>query len=612
MKATLQHYDFTPVDWHLANTLTAQTPGSSAELGLAAALASKRCRQGHVYARLAEVAGLSLARTELDDPVFAREDSWPALDSWLEKLRESAAVTEPERLDPAKPLVLSGDRLYLSRYYFHERALARRLQERIAEPLIVQDVLRLRAALEQHFSPLKPESERQRVAVAIALLSRLCIVTGGPGTGKTSAIIRLLGVLVEQARGEGSAMPRVLILAPTGKAASRIAESIRESKERLFVDESVRCCIPDTAVTIHRALGFAARADYSGIGRLAADILVVDEASMVDLALMRRLFDACAQVPRIILLGDPEQLESVLAGSVLAQLSANAHTGYSQCRSLQIHALTGLEIPTDGRVNADLNDCRIELTVSHRFHSDSGIGRLAEAVRSGQSGEALRILTATRNETQFIELPASPRASLRSVIALAEDGYQTLDEAQGPEMALAALKHFRILCGHRHGPLGVESINEALLSSSELHRHSSTARAVPILITENSKGISLYNGDVGVLYSTNLAGQAQRACFLGEAGKLRVIFGSRLPTHELAFAMTVHKSQGSELDHVVIVLPKLNSPLLTRELLYTAITRARKSCVICGTKDAFVQACQQKSMRCSGLREALAQPEHSR
>ena len=320
---------------------------------------------------------------------------------------------------------------------------------------------------------------------------------------------------------------------------------------------------------------------------------------------MRRLFEACAKVARVILLGDPEQLQSVSAGSVLAELSIDGHVGYSRNRAQQLNALTGLEIPTNGRDPIDLDDCRIELTVSHRFGSNSGIGKLAESIRTGQCGEALRILTTSSNETQFMEFGARLPVGLERVIGLASVGYQTLFAATEPETALAALTEFRILCGHRHGPLGVESINEILLTTSGLTPQGQNTPTVPILITENAPGLSLYNGDVGVLFTTSTAGQAQRAYFVGDAGKLRVFSRSRLPAHELAFAMTVHKSQGSELATVVIILPTVNSPLLTRELLYTAITRARKTCVICGTREAFVQACQRRSLRGSGLREAL-------
>ena len=606
MRSALSLYEFSPVDWHLADTIAAHSPGSSDELKLAVALLSKRCREGHVCVSLPEVADLSLSRTELDIPGPSLTDVWPSRQTWLKKLRESDAVTEPDRLNPAKPVVLWGDRLYLSRYYFHERALAQRIRERVAEPLHIQDPAVLRVSIEQHYSPLHPDSSKQRVAIAIALLSRLCIVTGGPGTGKTSTIIRLLGVLVGHALREGCAVPRVLLLAPTGKAASRIAESIRQSRARLLTDEPIRKNIPESAITIHRALGVGSRWDNSGNNKLAADVVVVDEASMVDLALMRRLFDACENVPRLILLGDPEQLESVLAGSVLAELSGTAHPGYSLPRAEQLHALTGLEIPTNGQVSTGLDDCRIELTGSHRFQSEGGIGKISELVRGGFGSEAWRLLTTSNGELRFVEFSSNLRTSLNRILELAKAGYGAFFAAKEPQAALCALNEFRILSGHRNGPFGVTSINEALSNLAPLMHCKADGCAWPCLITENATELSLYNGDVGVLYAEAVSREGRRAYFLGKEGQLRAISSSRLPAHELAFAMTVHKSQGSELENVVTILPRTSSPLLTRELLYTAITRARSSCTVCGTKEAFIQACQQKSRRSSGLREALA------
>ena len=276
MTEALARYEFAPVDWHLASTLAKYSPVPSEELKLAAALVSKRCRQGHTCAALGEVAGLSLAQTETGNPGGQGEDTWPLLQHWLDKLRASGSVAEADPLNPAMPLVLLGERLYLSRYFYHEKALAQSLRERIEAPPHAVDLARMRATIDRIFAPLHPESEKQRLAVALALLARLCIVTGGPGTGKTTTIVRMLACLVEQARARTVEAPRILIVAPTGKAASRIAESIRESKAGLALDDRVGECIPDSAITIHRALGLSARADYSGPARMAADVVIVE------------------------------------------------------------------------------------------------------------------------------------------------------------------------------------------------------------------------------------------------------------------------------------------------------------------------------------------------
>ena len=604
MKALLSKFEFAPLDWHLARTIAALSPSPSQELRLAVALASKRCREGHVCVSLAETAGQPLSRTELNDADADSTETWPRLQVWLDGLHGSGATTPPDPLDTTKPLVLSGDRLYLTRYFLHERGLIERVRQRVTASLDVADRPRIRSVIDGLHAPLGAESAGQRLAIAIALLSGLCIVTGGPGTGKTAAILRLLAVLVEQAVGSGQDAPRVQLLAPTGKAASRISETIRHSKRDLRVSDSVKQLIPETAATIHRALGAGARPDYSGTPRMAADVVIVDEASMVDLALMRRLFDACTTVPRLILLGDAEQLESVLAGSVLAELTASSHRGYGRERAAALRELTGLDVPARASTDVSLDDCRVELTFSHRFHSGGGIGRLAQAVRNGDGGEAWRVLTSNDTETRFVELPPHLSTSSKLILDLAADGYRELSRAADPTAALSALQQFRILCGHRRGPLGVEAINQSLDNAGL----SPKLGIVPFLVTQNAPTLSLYNGDVGVLSGSARSRTGRKAFLLGPTGELRVFSPSRLPAHESAFAMTVHKSQGSEVERVVVVLPRIDSPLLTRELLYTAITRARNACTICGTKAAFLQACARKSGRSSGLSEGLATP----
>ncbi len=419
MKAILSQFEFEPLDWQLASTVSALSHNPSDELRLAIALASKRRREGHVCVSLSEVAGRPLWQTEQIDNTPAVEATWPRLGTWVESLHESDAVTQPEPLDPARPLVLVNDRLYLTRYYLHEKALIERVHERVTESLDLAEPARFRRAIESLYAPLQPESERQRLAIAVSLLSRLCIVTGGPGTGKTTAIVRLLAVLVQQAITLRRDAPRALLLAPTGKAASRISDAIRQSKKSLVLSDPVRQCIPDSASTIHRVLGLGARPDYTGHCRLAADVVIVDEASMVDLALMRRLFDACVNVPRLVLLGDSEQLESVLAGSVLAELTATAHQGYGQQRASSIRALTGLEVPASGQTIPRIDDCRVELTVSHRFRSDSGIGRLAQAVRLGQSEQAWQTLVAGNSDVSFVELPSHASSATSAVLQIA-------------------------------------------------------------------------------------------------------------------------------------------------------------------------------------------------
>ncbi len=600
MKQELSQLGFEPLDWHLAKVLSVGSPQFSKNIELAILLASKRCREGHVCVSLAEVAALPLSITEAADEPAACALNWPPLGLWLEELTSSDLVSHGTAHNPLRPLVLHGDRLYLTRYYLHELALAQRIRERVSEALVPANALAVRGEIEHLCEPLHPDSEHQRLALAIAIMSRLALITGGPGTGKTTTIVKLLAVLLQQALDDNAAIPRVMLLAPTGKAATRIAESIRLSKQRLDASEAVKAAIPDAASTIHRALGVAARPDCAVNKQLAADIVIVDEASMVDLALMRRLFDACANVKRLVLLGDAEQLESVLAGSVLSELTAARHTGYCHESAQWLTQMTGLEVPSRGHASRTLDDCRIELTVSHRFASKGGVGRLAQAVRAGNGSEVLDIVRSAASDVRFVELSQDDARDAGPILDVAEVGYRRFRAAATPKEAVDALMQFRVLCAHRRGPLGIEAINRLLVE-----RHRARHCPIPILITENSPEVSLYNGDMGVLWPEADSSLGQQAHVRSADGELRSFSLRRLPAFELAFATTVHKSQGSEVNEVAFVLPGLNSPLLTRELLYTAITRARTHCTIFGTKEALVRACERKSRRLSGLAAQL-------
>ena len=595
MKTEFSKFGFEPLDWHLAKVLTRGTSAAK-NVELAIMLTSKRCREGHVCASLSDVAGLPLRMTELAFEPEPCDISWPPLKAWLDELEASDLVTRQEAFDPSRPLVLAGDRVYLARYYLHEMALSQRISERISQPLPAVEPAMARNSIERLFSPLHPNSELQRLAIALALVSRFSVITGGPGTGKTTTIIKLLAVLIERSLSESQRMPSILLLAPTGKAASRIAESIRQSKDPLPTTDLVKRAIPEAASTIHRALGPAARAGSTTGKQISADIVIVDEASMVDLALMRRLFDACVSVPRLVLLGDTEQLESVLAGSVLSELTAKSQTGYSRPRAELLTSMTGIRVTESGRDSPTLDDCRIELTVSHRFAATGSIGRLAQSIRAGKGADAFTILQSGGNEAQFIELAHNDAQSAKAVLDLAEDGYRVFRAATTPQKAVEALLQFRVLCGHRQGPLGIEAINAAL-AVSRRGRHS----PIPILITENAPSVSLFNGDFGVIWPPSDTTRDGQAYVRTADGELRSFSTRRLPAHEMAFAMTVHKSQGSEIERIAFVLPRPNSPLLTRELLYTALTRARSGCTIIGTKEALIQACERKSRRFAGL-----------
>lgn len=613
-----------PIDVHFALTLGEIVEERDESVLLAAALVSLRSREGHVCVPLADVAGLPIA-------VDGDLGTWPELEPWRAALTASPLVSGGvER----RPLVLDGaGRLYLQRYYEHERRLATLLRGRAGleemrvEPGFVKEALaRLFGS-----TPDAPLGDQQ-AAVLVALVQRLVIISGGPGTGKTSTVARLLTLLVESALARGQAPPRILLLAPTGKAAGRLVESIRLAKGRLDAAPEVLAAVPEEARTIHRALGVRRGGGgywHDASRPLLADVVLVDEASMVDLALMRHLVEAVPPTARLILLGDRHQLASVEAGSVLGELCAAAEVGaagettrppvtgvgYGEQLCAAVAALSGKQLRVASGPTAPLRDHVVELTKSYRFDADSAIGQLAAAVREGDVRRVVRLLERGGEADEVSWVKESPAQELsESLVARVVEGFRPMFEASDAAAALAALSRFRVLCAHRRGWAGVEHLNERIRVAL------SRARLVPswgeffpgrpVLVTCNDYAVGLFNGDVGLTW-----GEPMKVHFEGDSGAsvagqpaTRPISTARLPAHETAFAMSVHKSQGSEHDEVLIVLPEAGSPLLTRELLYTAITRAKKQVRLVGSPEAVEQAVQRQVGRASGLADALSVP----
>ena len=493
-------------------------------------------------------------------------------------LRASKVVGAPGEF---APLVLDSGRLYLRRYWDYEQQLARALRERAAAKPPQIDKRRLDARLKKLFpAPKKGETDWQQVAALNAVARNFSVITGGPGTGKTRTVLAILALLLKQPGGENL---RIALAAPTGKAAARLTESLRAAPEEL----------PQEAATIHRLLGNIPDSPYfrhSAARPLPADVVIIDEASMVDLALMAKLVDAVPLTSRLILLGDRDQLASVEAGNVLADICAAAET-------------TDGETPLRGTV--------VELRRNYRFSETGGIYLLSTAVNAGNADAATAALQSDREEVRRQSLP--PPTNLASAFReLIIAGYRPALEAADPFTALAHLQQFRILCAVRHGPFGVENLNslaEQILADAGLVTpRSGWYRGRPVMITRNDRNLQLFNGDSGIILPDAEAGGELRAFFVSAEGKLRRFLPSRLPPHETAFALTVHKSQGSEFDRLLLVLPERDSPLLTRELLYTAITRARSGVELWCSEDILRGAIERRTIRTSGLREALSAP----
>lgn len=484
----------------------------------------------------------------------------------------------------ASILETSG-RFYLARYHSHEEGVAAALKSRASQLLTPHDPARLQADLDALFTG--GAEDRQRLAALVAQFKPLTLVSGGPGTGKTTTVVKMLALLQAQA---GDAPLRILLAAPTGKAAQRLSESIRNATQSLDIPDDVKACIPEAAQTLHRLLGAqgdTGRYRHDAGNPLACDVLLVDEASMIDLALMQAVLAALPDEARLILLGDRDQLASVEAGSVFGDLCASE--GMSDALS---QALAPYEVAVaPAAISSPLADCRVELTRSYRFAADSGIGALARAARAGDA-------------TGFLgTLDSSPDLSRCSTVQLREQmqqgyaAYRDAAKAGDTAAAFAAFLNFRVLCAHRQGPAGVEGLN-ALMEPAGTVWYAGR----PVIVRANDYALRLFNGDIGLCLPT---AEGLRIFFETAPGQYRALSPGRLPAHESAWAMTVHQSQGSEFDEVLLVLPEVVTPVLDRPLIYTAVTRAKSRFALCGAAPVLEAALATLPQRESGLVEKL-------
>lgn len=597
------------LDLHFARFMGECAEAASAEFVLAAALVSRATGDGHICINLAALAGQPISV----DPEMPSDDvtpaiTAPALNDWLAALTASGVVGHADSEADAYPLVLdAAHRLYLARYWRYEQDLAASLRARIDGLCDGVDEARLAQGLARLFPEPNPDPgpDWQKIAAAAAVLKRFTVISGGPGTGKTTTVTRLLALLIDQRPLEP---PRIALAAPTGKAAARLTESIRGARGALDADPGVIERIPTEATTLHRLLGWRP-GGYRHDTRhpLHLDVLVVDEASMVDLPMMARVAAALPAPARLVLLGDKDQLASVEAGNVLGDICGG---GADPAYSADLHAclcrLAGLPEDTPA-ARAAIADSVVLLTRSYRFGTDSGIGRLARCVNEGDA-DAARALLDSGDYSDIGWQPFSASGPPAALLNEAAERYRAFLEAPTPTDALAALNRFRVLCALKHGPLGVNAVNRAIeqrLARLGLIRPGHRWYAGrPIMVTRNDYGLRLYNGDVGIVLPDHDAGGRLTAFFPTPDGGLRRVFPRRLSAVETVFAMTVHKSQGSEFGEVLLMLPGADAPVMTRELVYTGITRAREHVTLCGVAPAL-DAVRRRTRRRSGLRDAL-------
>jgi exodeoxyribonuclease V alpha subunit len=521
---------FEPADVHVGQRLTALREETDERVALAVAFVVRALRGGSVC--------VDLNSAELEDLADA--------------VRASPLLADPPILR------LNGDLLYLDRYWLEEQQ-------------VCDDILAMVKARPAQVSPdidrLFPTGfEEQRAAAKVALSQGLTVLTGGPGTGKTTTVARLLALLASGRR------LRIALAAPTGKAAARLQEAVQLEVGKLAPsDQDALAGLH--ATTLHRLLGSrpdtSARFRHHRGNRLPHDVIVVDETSMVSLTMMARLLEAVRPETRLVLVGDPDQLASVEAGAVLADL------------------VDGLG---EGRIAA--------LKTSHRF--GKSIGTLATAIRVGDADKAVEVLRAGGEHIEWIDTD-DPRERLRNVLVRHAVALRTAAVLGDERAALQVLDDHRLLCAHRRGPFGVaywnRQVERWLTEETGEPIWSSWYAGRPVLATANDYGLGLYNGDTGVTVVRD--------------GALRVVIGdatfatSRLADVETMHAMTIHKSQGSQADEVTVLLPQEESRLLTRELFYTAVTRAKERVRVVGSEAALRTAIERRAIRASGLARRL-------
>ncbi len=557
------------LDTHFADFIVRIDPHPGDALWWGAALASYFAGRGHSCFNLSDTPDAAAL------PLLQAPRTPPPSDihAWREHLMPCNTVGVPGAYTP---LVLDGaGRLYLHRCWRYEQLVAAGILNR-SRPLAINET-RLDGALDRYFPPESGAVDLQRTAARMALAHRFSVISGGPGTGKTSTVARILALLLDVA---GDSRPDIALAAPTGKAALRLHQSIMQAADRLDLPDDIRDRLPTGVSTIHRLLGVQARRGgyrHNRDNRLPCDILVVDEASMVDLQLMASLMEALRDDARIILLGDRNQLASVEAGAVLADICDSA-----------------------GQAAVPVT----QLTKSYRFGSDSGIAALSQLINAGEGIAAAELVQSGRcPDILWRRLPTG-RSFENAFKAAARDGYGSCAGAASPSEALLELGSCKILSPLRSGPYGVENLNSLCMAALTPERKNDprTLRMKPVMITGNNYELGLFNGDTGVSVENE---GAPAVWFENPDGGLRHISPLRLPPLEAAFALTVHKSQGSEFDRVLLILPDHLPEVLTRELLYTAVTRARSSIEIWGTDEVFLQAVERRTIRRSGLGERL-------
>ncbi|MBF0376364.1 MAG: exodeoxyribonuclease V subunit alpha [Desulfamplus sp.] len=646
------------------------------EVALAALLVSYTTMAGNVCLYLPSFAGKALKDVVVDTECNLL---LPELEQWTKILRNSRAVGKPNDFVPM--ILDKSGRLYLQRYWYYEDMLARKIKDKIAialepsykpynDPFISflldtlfpsnfsSDLLPKESLSKNNIKTetlsCQSELDWQKAAAAASLINYFTVISGGPGTGKTTTIAKILIALCILEAKNGQKLSAA-VTAPTGKAAARLMESINnavekvvpiletfsfalEKKSDLFIEELsptlekianlpktavnnlmakdlgglnnlLKETIPTEAHTIHRLLGYKHGSTFFRHNKdnpLPYDLVIVDESSMADLPLMSKLFDALSPKSRIILLGDNNQLSSVESGAVLGDICSGPD-GFTKEFADKIKSMgSGFEsILSSSIPNTSLPliaNSIVMLKKSFRFDEKSGIGALSSLVNGGKSKQAIELLVDGQyRDVRFIDLSVEQNNINSLIEYIAVEEYRKSLKASNPQEAFDLLTQFRILTPIRKGQGGLEEINR-YIDNKLAGRYGTLYNGLPVIVKRNDYGLNLYNGDIGIFLKEKDGGL--KVFFQGQSG-FRKFMPGRLPEHEIAYTLTVHKSQGSEFDRVLLVIPDSKSPVLTREMLYTGITRAKKEVVIMASKDSITRMVENPIKRYSGLTEAL-------
>jgi exodeoxyribonuclease V alpha subunit len=600
-----------PSDVHVALRLTglAGVEGDAVRLGVAFAVRAPRL--GHVCVDLESVR--QTASSETDTGVDVDTLPWPDAAAWVRAMAGSPVVGED------RPLHLSGPQLYLNRLWVDQCLVASDLLRRAGSAVDDVDDGVLAEGLARLFRGDVDPDHLQPIAAAAAVRSAVSVIAGGPGTGKTTTVARVLALLHEQALAAGRPPPRSVLAAPTGKAGARLEEAVRSEAEKMPIDDSTRVrLLALRGTTIHRLLGFnpgnRTRFRHNRENQLHHDVVVVDETSMVSLSLMARLLEAIRPGARLVLVGDPEQLASVEAGAVLGDIvgPASRELCMGGAMRVRVHEVTGVDVPGSGAaVESAVGDGVVVLRYVHRH--GGAIAALSRAIQRGDADAALDVLAVRGSNVEWIDAEPGEfefdagRDPIRNGAVGSGSAVIEAAEAGRADAALDALNRFRVLCAHRRGLDGVEGWTRRIEAwlQNEVEGFSTAPGwyvGQPLIVTENDYALGLFNGDLGVVVSD---ADGRMAAAFERGGEVVRVSPTRLAAVDTVYAMTVHKSQGSQFHTVAFVVPPAGSRLLTRELLYTGVTRAQERLILVGTEEPIRAAVERPITRASGLRRAL-------